>query len=455
MQVTEILNQGLKREFRIVVPAADLRGRLAEKLESLKARANIPGFRPGKVPVAHLKRLYGKSVMAEILNDTVAESQKSLTSERSIRLANEPKITFTEDQAEIEAVIDGKGDFAYTMALEVLPRFEIKDFKTLKLTKDITEVANADVDEALARIADQNKPYLPREAGAAAQSGDKVTIDYVGSIDGTPFEGGSDTGATLVLGSNMFMPGFEDQLIGAMAGSDVEVNVTFPETYPAAHLAGKAAAFAVKVHEVAAPGEVVIDDAFAATLGMENLEKLKSAIREQIGREDAAQSRRRVKRKLLDALDADYKFELPETLVDQEFEIIWRNMMGDMQRANRTFADEGTTEEAMKADYRAIAERRVRLGLLLAEIGEKNQIRVSDEEVQRGVIERVRQFPPQQQRQAFEFISKTPQALAEIRAPIFEEKVVDFILELAQVTENKVSREALFKDEDEGGEAKA
>jgi trigger factor len=454
MQVTETLNQGLKREFRVVVPAADLNGKLAAKLDELRGRANLPGFRPGKVPVAHLKRLYGKSVMAEILNDTVTESTRSLAVERKLKLANEPKVSFTEDQQEIEAVIEGKGDFAYTMALEVLPGIELKDFKAVKLQRQVAEVTDADVEAALGRIADQNRPYAAKPEGAAAETGDKLTIDFRGAIDGEVFEGGSAEGATLVIGSGMFIPGFEDQLVGAKAGEAREVKVTFPEGYAAQALAGKDAVFAVTVREIAAAGEVAVDDAFAKTLGMESLDKLKAAIRDQIGREDAAQSRRRIKRKLLDALDAEYRFELPETLVEQEFEVIWRNMTAEMQRANRSFEDEGTTEDAARADYRAIAERRVRLGLLLAEIGERNQIKVSDEEVQRGMVERVRQFPADQQRKAFEFLSKTPQALAEIRAPIFEEKVVDFVLELAEVDEVKVAREDLFKDDEEAAPAK-
>jgi trigger factor len=452
MQITETLNEGLKREFRVVVPAAELSGKLQSKLEEMKARANIPGFRPGKVPVAHLKRLYGKSAMAEIVNDAVQESTRSVATERELKLANEPKIVFPEDQAEIEGVIEGRTDLAYTVALEVLPKIEVKDFKGLKLTRETTPVTDEDVSGALGRIAEQNRPFVPRPEGEAAEAGDKVTIDYRGTVDGEAFQGGAAENADLVLGSGLFIPGFEDQLVGAKAGEAREVSITFPEPYPAAHLAGKAAVFAVTVKAIAKPGEVKVDDEFAKGLGMESLAKLEAAIRDQIGREDQARSRQRVKRKLLDALDSEYRFDLPQTLVDQEFEIIWRNVGAEMERAGRTWADESTTEEAAREEYRAIAERRVRLGLLLAEIGDKNGITVADEEVQRALFDRARQYPGQE-RKVLEFYQKNPGALAELRAPIFEDKVVDFMLELASVTETPVSREALYRDEDEEAEA--
>jgi trigger factor len=454
MQVTETLNQGLKREFRIVVPAQQLTGKLDAKLEELRARANIPGFRPGKVPTSHLRRLYGKSVMAEIVNDTVNESTREVATSHQLKLANEPKIAFPEDQTEIEGVIEGKADLAYTMSLEVLPKIEVREFKGLSLTREITEVTDADIHDAMSRILDQNRPFVPREDGEAAVDGDKLTIDYLGRIDGEAFQGGSAEDADLVLGSKMFIPGFEEQLVGAKAGDDVEVKVSFPEGYPATHLAGKEAAFAVKVKAIAKPGTMTADDEFAKTLGLESLDKLKGAIRDQISREDQQRSRQRVKRKLLDALDADYRFDLPESLVEQEFEVIWRNLTADMERSGRTWGDEDTTEEAARAEYRGIAERRVRLGLLLAEIGEKNSITVADDEVQRALIERARQYPGQERR-VLEFYQKTPGALAELRAPIFEDKVVDFVLELANVSETKVSREALYKDDEDEAADKA
>lgn len=454
MNVTETLSEGLKREFRIVLPAADLSSRLDAKLEEIKTRANLPGFRPGKVPVSYLKRVYGKSVMADLINEAVQDTTRSITSERELKLANEPKITFPEDQTEIEAAIAGTGDLAYTMMLEVLPQITIGDFKSISLVKEVTEVSDADVEQSLQRIAEQNKPYLPRPEGEAAAQGDKLTIDYVGTIDGEAFEGGSAEGAELVLGSKSFIPGFEEQLIGTKEGDARDLEVTFPADYPAEHLAGKSARFAVKVKGVAAPSEVTLDDEFAKTLGLDSLDKLKAAIRDQIAREDAARTRGKVKRKLLDALDAEYQFDLPSSLVDQEFDIIWRNMTADMERASRSFADEGTTEDEARVDYRKIAERRVRLGLLLAEIGERNQIKVPDDEVNRALFERARQFPGQE-RKVIEFYRGNPQALAELRAPLFEDKVVDFLLELASVTEKRVDRASLFAEEPEAADEAA
>jgi trigger factor len=450
-QVTETLAEGLKREFKIVVPAATLSGLMMAKLTEMKDRVQINGFRPGKVPMPHLKKLYGKSVMADVINDQVSVTTKSLTEERGFKLAMQPKVTLPEEQAEVEAVLDGQSDLSYGMAFEVLPKIEVGDFKTISLEKLVVPVTDAEIDEAMKRIADQNRPFEAKD-GAAAKD-DQVTMDYEGSIDGVPFDGGKDSDANLVLGSGMFIPGFEDQLIGKKAGDSVSVKVAFPADYQAANLAGKDAVFAVTVKLVSAPGSVTVDDAFAKTLGMESLDKLKDAIRDQIGRDYNMVSRAKVKRKLLDALDSSYTFELPPTLVDQEFEIVWRNVTNEMQQNGKSFADEDTTEEAAKADYRKIAERRVRLGLLLAEVGEKAQVQITDEEVNRALIERVRQFPGQE-RQVYDFYRNNPNMLAELRAPLFEEKVVDYILELANVTEKTVDK-ATLTAMDEAEEAPA
>jgi trigger factor len=450
-QVTETLAEGLKREFKIVVPAATLSGLMMAKLTEMKDRVQINGFRPGKVPMPHLKKLYGKSVMADVINDQVSVTTKSLTEERGFKLAMQPKVTLPEEQAEVEAVLDGQSDLSYGMAFEVLPKIEVGDFKTISLEKLVVPVTDAEIDEAMKRIADQNRPFEAKD-GAAAKD-DQVTMDYEGSIDGVPFDGGKDSDANLVLGSGMFIPGFEDQLIGKKAGDSVSVKVAFPADYQAANLAGKDAVFAVTVKLVSAPGSVTVDDAFAKTLGMESLDKLKDAIRDQIGRDYNMVSRAKVKRKLLDALDSSYTFDLPPTLVDQEFEIVWRNVTNEMQQNGKSFADEDTTEEAAKADYRKIAERRVRLGLLLAEVGEKAQVQITDEEVNRALIERVRQFPGQE-RQVYDFYRNNPNMLAELRAPLFEEKVVDYILELANVTEKTVDK-ATLTAADEAEEAPA
>lgn len=448
MQVTETLSDGLKREFQVVLPASELEKRLGDELATLKDRVKINGFRPGKVPVAHLRRLYGRSVMAEVVQNAVAEAERKIVDENALKLANQPRYEFPEDKDEMEKALDAKTDLAFKVALEVLPAFELADLSDVAVTKPVAEVSDAEVQEGLDRMAAQTKPFEPKGEGAAADEGDRVVVDFVGSIGGEEFEGGKGEGVTVEIGSGTFIPGFEEQLKGAKAGEDRTVVVTFPEAYPAQHLAGKEASFAVTVKEIQAPGAVTLDDEFAKTYGMESLDALKDALRGAIQKDFDAQARRKVKKELLDRLDEKYDFDLPPTLVDQEFQSVWQQVMADMQRSGKSFADEGTTEEEAKAEYRKIAERRVRLGLVLAQIGEKNEIKVSDDEVTQGLIERARQYPGQE-RQVWEFYQKNPQALAEIRAPLFEEKVVDHILSEVKVDEKTVSREELFAEDEE------
>ena len=452
MQVTETLSQGLKREFKVVLPATELEERLTSELATLKDRVRINGFRPGKVPVQHLRRLYGRSVMADVVQNAVNEANRKIVDENKLKLALDPQIQFPENKDEVERAMEAKADLAFTVALEVLPSFELADLSDVSVRKLTAGVSDAEVQEALERMAKQNSAFAAKGEGAEAAAGDRLVIDFAGTIDGEPFEGGTGDGVQLELGSGSFIPGFEDQLIGAKAGDAREVRVAFPADYQAPHLAGKDAVFDVTVKEVQAPGEVTIDDALAKGFGMESLDKLKDAVRTAIQRDFEAQSRRRVKRELLDALDAKYGFELPPSLVDQEFNGVWQQVEADMKRANRSFADENTTEEAARAEYRRIAERRVRLGLVLAQIGEATDIKVTDDEVTQALVERVRQFPGQE-KQVWEFYRKNPQAMAEIRAPIFEEKVVDHILSQVKVSEEPVSKEALFKDEEDADKA--
>ena len=450
MQVTETLSQGLKREFKVVLPATELEERLTSELANLKDRVRINGFRPGKVPVQHLRRIYGRSVMADVVQNAVNEANRKIVDENGLKLALEPQVQFPENKEEVDKALDAKADLAFTVAVEVLPNFELADLSDVQVKKPVATVSDAEVDEALERMAKQNRTFSPKGEGAAAANGDRVVIDFIGSIGGEKFEGGSGDGVQLDLGSGSFIPGFEDQLAGAKAGDERQVKATFPESYPAAHLAGKEAEFAVTVKEVQAPSEVKIDDELAKGFGMESLDKLKDAVRGAIQRDFEAQSRRRIKKELLDALDTKYGFELPPSLVEQEFTGVWSQVQADLKRGNRTFADEGTTEDAAQADYRRIAERRVRLGLVLAQIGEKSDIKVTDDEVTQALVERVRQFPGQE-KQVWEYYRKNAQALAELRAPIFEEKVVDHVLSQVKVVEEPVSKEALFGDEEEQG----
>jgi trigger factor len=449
MQVTETLSQGLKREFKVVLPATELEERLNSELSTLKDRVRLNGFRPGKVPVGHLRKVYGRSVMADVLQNAVNEANRKIVEDNSLKLANEPQVQFPESQEEVEKAMEAKGDLAFTVALEVLPDFELADLSDVAVTKPVAEITDAEINESLERMAKQNRSFETKDGEAV--SGDRVVVDFVGRIDGTEFEGGNGQDIRVELGSNTFIPGFEDQLLGLKAGDTKLVKVTFPVNYMAAHLAGKDAEFDVTVKEVEAPGELKIDDEMAKGFGMDSLDKLKEAISDAIRRDFDAQSRRKVKKDLLDALDAKYSFELPPTLVEQEFTAVWSQVMGDMKSNNRTFEDEDTTEDEAKAEYRKIAERRVRLGLVLAQIGEKSDIKISDDEVTQALIERVRQYPGQE-RQVWEFYQKNPQALAEIRAPLFEEKVVDQILSQVKVNEATVSKDALFSDEDEDGE---
>jgi len=448
MQVTQTLADGLKREFKVVVPAADIATRADAQLEDMKTKVRVNGFRPGKVPVAHLRRLYGRSVTADIVNNFVGEANRKIVDDNQIKLAMEPKLDFGADDEGVTKVLDGKADLAWTVAVEVLPTFEVGDVSGIKIVKPVADVSDEEVQSRLEDLARRNVSYADKQAKSKAEKLDRVVVDFVGKIDGVEFEGGKGEDISVDLGSNTFIPGFEDQLIGVIAGEEKIIDVTFPVNYASDTLAGKAATFDVKIKGVQAPGELVVDDELAKSVGLESLDKLKEAIKSSIEAEYASVSRSKVKRQLLDALDAKYSFDLPPTLFQQEYDNVWQQVEREMTQSGRTFEQENTTEEAAKEDYRKIAARRVRLGLVLAEIGESNKIQVTEEEATRAVIDRARQFPGQE-RQIWEFYTKNPQAIAELRAPIFEDKVVDHILSLAEVTENKVSKDELFKEDDE------
>ena len=452
MQVTETTTDGLKREFKVVVPASDLDARLNDRLAQLKDRVQLRGFRPGKVPVTHLKKVYGRAVMAETIEELVRETNAKIVTDRGLRLAMDPKITMPENQSEIEGVIAGKSDLAYTVALEVVPPIALADFKQIALERQVAEVSDDEVENALQRIVEQNRPFGAKGEGAKVEKGDRVIVKFTGTTDGKEFEGGSGDDIAVQVGSNTFIPGFEDQLIGMAAGETRTVNVSFPKNYLAPNLAGKDAVFEVTAKSIEAPGTVTVDDTFAKSLGMESLDKLKGAIKERLTREHAAASRRKLKRALLDQLDTLHKFAPPPTLVEEEFKNVWSTVLSDLQSQNRTFADEDTTEEKAREDYRGIADRRVRLGLVLAEIGDKNNIKVTDEELTRAIVEQARQYPGREQ-EVWDHYRKNPGAVATLRAPIFEEKVVDFIVELAKVTDKPVSREELFREDEGEGEA--
>jgi len=448
MQVTETLSQGLKHEFQVSVPAADLDAKADARLVDLKDKVRLNGFRPGKVPVAHLKKIYGRSVMAETIDQTIRDTNTQIFTDRGFRLATEPKITMPTEQAEVEELLAGKTDLTYTVAIEVVPTIQLADFKTFSVEKPVVEVTDAEVDEAIKRIADQNRPYAAKAEGAKAETGDRVTISFKGSINGELFDGGTGEGIPVVIGAGQFIPGFEEQLVGMGTGETRTLKVSFPKNYASEKLAGQPAEFETTATLIEAPGDTEINDEFAKTLGLESLDKLKEAARERLVAEFAGATRQRVKRALLDRLDDSHKFEAPPSLIAEEFNLMWNSIKAEMESSGKTFADEDTTEEAAKEEYQKIADRRVRLGLVLSEIGEKNKITVTDDEVSRAVIERARSMPGRE-KEVWDYYRNNANALAQLRAPIYEDKVVDFILELANVTEKKVSREDLFKDDDE------
>jgi trigger factor len=452
MQVTETLSEGLRREFKVVVPHSDLEARLNERLVEIKDRVRLNGFRPGKVPVSHLKRVYGRAVMAEAIEAIVRETNSKIVADHGFKLAMAPDVKLPTVEQEIEGVIAGNADLSYTVALEIVPKIELADFKGIALERLTAEVSDQEIDDAIAKLAEQSRPYNAKGEGAKVEQGDRAIVSFIGSIDGAPFEGGTADDIAVQVGSGTFIPGFEDQIVGMQVGETRTVKVTFPANYMAPHIAGKDAAFEVTVKSIAAPGTLAIDDALAQSLGLESLQKVRDAIRDRLQREHASVSRQKLKRKLLDRLDELHKFAPPPTLVEEEFQNVWKTVLADLQSRGSTFEAEGTTEDAAKAEYRGIAERRVRLGLVLAEIGERNDIKVLDEEVTRAVVEKAQQVRGREQ-EVWDYYRKNPSAVASLRAPIFEEKVVDYIIELAKVNDRAVSREELYKEDDDGHSA--
>lgn len=437
MQVTEISSAGLKREFKVVIDASDIDARIEDRLEQLRMTVRMPGFRPGKVPVSLLRKKYGDSLRGEVLEQAVNQSSNQALAEQGVRPALQPKIEVTRFE-------EGEG-LEYTMAVEAMPDIVPGDLDDVKLTNETAAVTDAEIESAIERLAARDKNYVPVTEDRPAGKGDALLIDFVGKIDGAPFEGGSATDHTLELGSSSFVEGFEDQLIGKRAGDSVEVKVTFPNEYMSEALSGKDAVFEVEIKEIQTVEPVPVDDAFSQGLGFENLEGLREAMREQTERDHTVFSRAKLKRRLLDELARRYDFPVPAGMVDLEFEAIWQRVSEDREKNRLDEDDVGREEEELRAEYRAIAERRVRLGLLLSEIGRLNSIDVDPERVNRVVMERAQSFPGQEAK-VVEFYRSNPQALAELRAPLFEEKVVDYIIDKATITDKLVSLDELMRD---------
>ncbi|WP_293420103.1 trigger factor [Phenylobacterium sp.] len=445
MQIVEKSGEGLSRVYGVTVPAADLAERLEARITEITPQLNIKGFRPGKVPPAHVRRVHGKALMAEVVEQTISESTQKVLDEKKLRPAGEPDL---KPEGDLGDVVDGKADLSFEIALDIMPDFEPVDPSTLELTRPVYKPGDDEVAEALAELAKQSRSFEPRTGKTVkAKDGDQLTIDFVGKIDGEAFEGGSAEDAKLVLGSGQFIPGFEEQLVGAKPDSDVVVKVTFPEDYQAAHLAGKEAEFDVKVKEVAAPVETEADDAFAEKLGIESLDKLKELLRENIEQQYAGASRFKLKRALLDALDAKHDFPLPPKMVEAEFGAIWTQVQQDKERGALPPEDADKSDEQLESEYRKIAERRVRLGLVLAEIGRVNNVQVTDQELLEAMRQEAMRYGAQAQ-QVFDMFRQNPNAQAQLRAPIFEDKVVDLIVGKAKVEDKDVSKDELMAEDD-------
>src|SRR5260221_5295951 len=444
MQVSETNTDGLEREFKIVISAQQVQGQVDDRLRELGHQVKLPGFRPGRVPLALLKQRYEQSVKGEILERAVQDSQHKLLDEHKIRPAGQPKV-------EIVKFEEGS-DLEFSVAVEVIPEITPIDFKTVSLEKVTIEVPDTAVSESLERIAKRQRQSAPIESDRAAVSGDVVVIDFLGRVDGVEFQGGKADGQYLELGSGMFIPGFEDQLVGAKKGDKKLVKVTFPADYGNAELAGKDAEFEVTVHEIREMKDVAVDDELAKSLGLDDLAALKKSAREQIEKEYGSVARARTKRKLLDVLADKHDFQLPEGLVEAEFTAIWQQIEQDIKNDRLDEEDKGKSEDTLKSEYKDIAKRRVKLGLLLSEVGRINNIQVPNEDLSRAVIAEARRYPGQE-KQVIDYFQKTPEALNQLRAPLYEEKVVDFILDLAKLSERKVSPEDFAKEEESAGEA--
>ncbi|MFN4092778.1 MAG: trigger factor [Brevundimonas sp.] len=446
MQVVEKSNEGLSRVLAVTIPVAELNEKLDAKLKEVAPQMKLKGFRPGKVPAAHVKKTFGRDFMGEIINTALNDSSQKALDDAKLRPAAPAEMKLTSD---MDKVIAGKEDLAYEMALEVMPDFTPVDPKTLKLKRPTYEASDADLDEALKELAGQAKSYEDKTGKAVkAAEGDQLTIDFLGKLDGEPFEGGAATDADLVIGSNRFIPGFEEQLKGAKVGDEKVLNVTFPENYQAAHLAGKAVTFDVTVKAIKAEAPAKIDDDFAKRIGIESLDKLKDLLRTNLNQQYAGAARFKLKRALLDQLDAKHDFPLPPKMVDAEFEGIWAQVEQDKAAGNLPPEDAKKSDKALKDEYRKIAERRVRLGLVLAEIGRANNVGVTDQELNNAVMAEARNYPGQE-KQVLDFYRQNPNAAAQLRAPIYEEKVCDLIFSTAKVTDEPISKEDLLKEEDD------
>ncbi len=445
MQVVEKLNEGLSRSYGVMVPATELGAALEARIAEISPTLTLKGFRPGKVPAAHVRRLYGKGLMSEVIDKTINETSQKILADNQLRVASPPDFKPVSD---MEQVLGGKIDLSYDLEVEIMPDFEPMDVSTLKLTRPVYKAETAELDDALAEIVTANRTYEPRGGKSPkAQDGDQLLIDFLGQIDGVAFEGGTAQDTEIVLGAGRFIPGFEEQLVGVAAGKDVTVNVIFPGDYSAENLAGKAAVFAVKVKEVRAAKAATADDALAAQLGFSDLAALKDAIRANVERQYEQASRFKLKRALLDALDGRHDIPLPARMVEAEFTGIWQQVEKDKAGGEESPEDAGKSEDDLRKEYRKIAERRVRLGLVLAEIGRRDNVLVTEAELGAAMREEAMKYGGQAQ-QIFDLMRQNANIQNQMRAPLYEEKVVDLIIGRATVADKAVSKDELLQDDD-------
>jgi trigger factor len=437
MQITETHNEGLRRDYNVVIPASQIEPKINSELEALGQSTKIPGFRPGKIPMTVLRQRFLGNVLPRVIEQALQDSSNELMNERGLRAAGQPKFESINRS--------DSGDLEYSISIDLFPEIEIVDFSGVELERVAVEIPDSDVEEELQRIASRQRKSEPLAEARPCKSDDVVVIDFVGKIDGEIFEGGSATDHHLALGSGNFIPGFEDQLIGKSAGEETVVNVTFPDDYPNKEFAGKAASFDVKIKEIRELKPVEVNEEFAKTMGQDSLEALRKAIRDYMAREFQQLTRGRMKRQLLDVLAERHKFELPLGLVDTEFNAIWQQIEADRKAGRLDPEDKDKSDDALRAEYREIAERRVKLGLVLSEVGRKNNIEVSQEDLTRAMMAEARQYPGREQ-EVVEYYRKQPQALARLHAPIYEDKVVDFIVEAAKLNERKVTPKQLSEE---------
>ena len=452
MQIKQTVNEGLKRAYIITITAGELSEKIEAEVKKIAPQVKMQGFRPGKVPANLIKRMHGEQLHAQTLNDKIRESVDGLTKEEELRPAMQPAVSLNEDYEE------GK-DAIVTVELEVLPVVEAPSTDGMKLEKLVVPVSDEAITEAIEGIAGQNKSYKDAAKTKKAAEGDQLIIDFVGKLDGEEFEGGKAEDAPLVIGSGAFIPGFEEQLVGAKTGDEKTIAVTFPEEYQADNLAGKEATFDITVKQVKVETDTKIDDEFATNLGLESLDKLKELMKGQLEQQTAGLTRTQMKRQLLDQLAEGHDFEVPEGMVNAEFEQIWNQLQQEAAKEEDPDAALKQIEEE-KDDYKSIAERRVRLGLLLSEIGQANGVEVTSQEMSMLIQQAAQQYREEDRERFVQYVQSEPMAAAQLRAPLYEDKVVDFLFDKAEVTEREVTTEELqaaieAEDETEAEKAKA